>query len=79
MAARDLTPAFPTDVYYDEERINVLPGMTLRDWFAGQSMHGILHVAASKFGGEFFWVNIATDAYRMADAMMEARKKPGGS
>ncbi len=43
----------------------------LRDWFAGQALAGILanHMQYTQPD------NVAAEAYRMADAMMEARKK----
>jgi hypothetical protein len=47
------------------------PGMTLRDYFAGQAMVGI--VISREFQG---FGTIATVAYEIADAMLEARTKP---
>ena len=47
-----------------------MPGMTLRDWFAGQVINAI--IAGNKdvgFGAD------ASDAYRQADAMLAARKE----
>ena len=53
------------------------PGMSLRDWFAGQAMAGILFISnsvknESKQPAEKL---IATTAYLMADAMLAARKE----
>jgi hypothetical protein len=43
------------------------PGMTLRDWFAGQALAGLLaHTGESER-------NRAVAAYRYADAMLRAR------
>jgi len=42
-------------------------GMTLRDWFAGQAMMGMLSSKPLTF--------CAADAYVMADAMLAARKE----
>lgn len=57
-------PAFPNDV----KPINERAGMTLRDYFAAKAMQGLL--ASDVFAPiEKF----ATQAYAMADAMMEAR------
>ncbi len=60
-------PAFPftCEKYYSE-------GMTLRDYFAGKAMQGYL--------GDSEWLSNVSPkgtseaAYRMADAMLEARK-----
>jgi len=51
------------------------PGMTLRDWFAGQAVIGIANLWKGNMGD---FDNQAADrtakaAYRMADAMLEAR------
>lgn len=61
------------------------PGMTLRDWFAGQALAGL----CANPGGPYQandrsgWglVNCGTDdiggeAYRLADAMLAERSKP---
>ena len=45
------------------------PGMTLRDWLAGQALAGML--ADGKASGRF--ADIASDAYDFADAMLVAR------
>lgn len=66
-----LKPQNPNFEYCD-------PGMTLRDWFAGQALAGILanpniHKEANALGVPC--VNIAVPAaYVAADAMLEARK-----
>lgn len=70
--ATDGGPAFPRigegfgNPNYDT------PGMSLRDWFAGQALSGLL----AKYG----WETIATAliAYEFADAMLVARAKHGG-
>ena len=55
------------------------PGMSLRDWFAGQALAGILPARDASPKGSAFteteaeW--IAQKAYEQADAMLEARKK----
>ena len=49
------------------------PGMTLRDWFAGQAMIGLCSGINS--GSDAWLINCAADlAYQIADAMLEARK-----
>ena len=46
-------------------------GMSLRDWFAGQALAGLLtQLAEDEFGPSHF----AKASYEMADAMLEARK-----
>jgi hypothetical protein len=49
------------------------PGMTLRDWFAGQALAGMLiNYTTQKFGvGE---QTCAKGAYEFADAMLAARE-----
>lgn len=52
------------------------PGMSLRDWFAGQALAGVAQ-AAHAGGGYGFLEHkdlVAQYAYAMADAMLEARK-----
>ena len=68
MATNDGGPAFPCvgegvgdPMYHD-------PGMTLRDYFAGQALAGVM--VASPEGG---WCGWAHDAYKLADAMLAAR------
>lgn len=68
--------AFPA-LYHDDT-----PGMTLRDWFAGQAIPAI--IAATSAGqhnpgmkvpqGATIVEGMAHDAYELADAMLEARK-----
>lgn len=53
--------AFPYD------RTKELPGMDLRDWFAGLAMEGIIYEGVTP-------EQTAKVAYRMADAMMKARE-----
>ncbi len=47
-------------------------GMSLRDWFAGMAMMGIYANASSRI---FKQEEIASDAYRAADLMLEVRKQ----
>lgn len=54
--------------------VTPIHGMTLRDWFAGMALQGML--AASQ-GVSFKdpFTSGPRDAYKFADAMLEARKK----
>ena len=58
--------AFPGTGQYGED-ILIHPGMTLRDWFAGQALNIILR--------DKKWVpsTWAKDAYTIADEMLSAR------
>ena len=71
-------PAFPRTVTIDEGfdsyREIKREGMSLRDWFAGQALAGML--ADGKNSGRF--ADIASDAYDFADAMLAARKADQG-
>jgi len=51
------------------------PGMTLRDWFAGKAIAGILAHHEFDFAPIIAQAvnHAAADAYRIADAMIEAR------
>jgi hypothetical protein len=68
-------PAFPTVSY---------PGMTLRDWFAGQALAGVMasphiadHAGTNKTDAEFV-SGLAMRSYMLADAMLAERLKAGG-
>lgn len=65
-------PVAPGDVPYWQ------PGMTLRDWFAGQALAGMC--GHPKALGNISDEDLLEDArlmYRLADAMIEARAKGG--
>lgn len=63
-------PAFPVTINNPN---NVLAGgMSLRDWFAGQSLSGQL--AHSK-NVSISYEEFASDAYKMADAMLLERQR----
>jgi len=51
--------------------MNYYSGMTLRDWFAGQALSGLL--ACPKTSGTYD--GFVTDAYKYADSMISQRNK----
>lgn len=80
-------PAFPATTHNDGD-MNVqdefgsllppdwrqtYPGMTLRDWFAGRAMQGLLAAWGHHDVEDFR--EIASDAYNVADAMLVERAK----
>lgn len=68
---KDGGPAFPTP---SAERVSgAIPGMALRDWFAGQALAGLLAPGFASAASAF-----AEDAYKLADAMLAARAKKDG-
>lgn len=72
-------PAFPRtgegfgDPNYDA------PGMSLRDWFAGQALAGILATGAGDDDSQALRQIIAEDAYGYADAMLRERLSHKGA
>lgn len=70
-------PAFPRlgegfgNPKYDE------PGMTLRDWFAGQALVGLIRPEVCWTDGVPAQLRLAKDAYQFADAMLAERDKEG--
>jgi len=65
--------AFPLSYPGDSMREN--EGMTLRDWFAGQALSGLLACAATDNNTVREQVELA---YLHADAMLDQRKQRGG-
>jgi hypothetical protein len=67
-------PAFPTPLQHNDWREDY-PGMTLRDYFAGQALAGIsAHLRGATINEpETSAQAHARWAYAAADAMMEAR------
>jgi hypothetical protein len=82
-AVKDGGAAFPGPSFTQSGLTNGhAMGMTLRDWFAGQALAGIIQVTSaglhqpSKKHGCRVVEAIALDAYEMADAMIAAREEP---
>lgn len=64
-------PAFPGPCQH-ETRSDIHEGMSLRDWFAGQALTGLL-------AKDQLWSAVAgREAYEMADAMLKAREAGNG-
>ncbi len=73
MAKNDGGPAFPVKAVREGvtgECLVNFEGMTLRDWFAGMALQGIMSTPA-KYGGN----RPSYDAYQIADAMIAERDK----
>lgn len=71
----DEQPAFPTDQYWEEKRYAQTPGMSLRDYFAGQAIAGMLAQWGSPTAAIPHNETCAEEAYKIADAMLRARDK----
>lgn len=65
--------AFPASADNYGNFLKGTPGMTLRDYFAGQALAGIIAADNSPAGD---WPLCAEHAYKAADAMLAARKGP---
>lgn len=65
--------AFPQPLTFDAGGIAIAayPGMSLRDWFAGQALAGLLAADPEKTT----WSGDAENAYRAADAMLAERSR----
>jgi len=69
--------AYPSDAFINTSVIGRKPysGMSLRDYFAGQAMAGFSSSTHQNTKPNLpRWELMAEDAYKMADAMIEARK-----
>lgn len=76
MEKNDGGPAFPSEERYkegDEWFVRQHPGMSLRDWFAGQALIGMFAAGIHMITMDDN--KIAKSAYVMADAMLAAREK----
>lgn len=72
MTKSDGGPAFPIEM----TGTPYAPGMTLRDWFAGQALIGLLSNPNHQVGTVTF-ERIGQDAYKFAYAMIAARDEEG--
>lgn len=67
-------PAFPAEEMNGYHGLIKTKGMTLRDYFAGQALAGLLASRAEPVTKPVLQFR-AVEAYQFADAMLEARKK----
>jgi hypothetical protein len=70
MSKPENPPAFPRDHRWQGNN-----GMTLRDWFAGQALVGVLAGNDLSRAPTFDWDVMAKGAYGLADAMLVEREK----
>lgn len=72
-------PAFPKplDPYPNAQGMESgSHGMSLRDWFAGQALNGLLQVCINDtLDGRPYFAHVAKNAYQMADEMLAALAK----
>jgi hypothetical protein len=68
-------PVFPSGLKFtdDYNASHAERGMSLRDWFAGQALAGIL-ANLNHMIGTTTYAQIGKDSYIFADAMLSARK-----
>lgn len=69
-------PAFPLQVmapHGDSANDQRLPGMSLRDWLAGQAITSFLQGRTVGQMADGVPENVASQAYRLADAMLAER------
>lgn len=72
---RSLDPSSPNTLGEELERRRRSRGMTLRDYFAGQALPGIMARGASLIATDDFAGEAARLAYEVADAMLAERAK----
>lgn len=63
---------FPERVTDDRGSAKIEGGITLRDYFAATALTGILSNPQTPANTPYY---VANDAYRIADAMLEAREQ----
>jgi len=73
-AIKDGGPAFPRTVQGWNGHLDAMDGMTLRDWFAGQALPGLIQGYATAYGSPTSALQQMVDeAFLMADYMIETR------
>jgi len=66
--------AFPVGLIQNGETVSWNLGMTLRDWFAGMAMQGMI-IGFMERTGDIDEETIANVAYKQADAMLKAQNQ----
>lgn len=77
MTTSNNPPAFP-EVPADSNAYEGRPGMTLRDWFAGQALAGMSAISDEDGDMIMGWADMAQAAFIAADAMLAERAKATG-
>jgi len=67
---QDGGPAFPVSWQDPDGQMVAEPGMSLREWFAGQALIGLIKL------GHDCYDQVADNSYRYANAMLAEREKP---
>lgn len=68
-------PAFPFGFVTDHATVKVQEGMSLRDWFAGMALSGLIPNAAWDYTSGPCNAAAAQRCYAIADAMLAERQK----
>lgn len=66
-------PAFPLAIEFADKSATIMPGMTLRDYFAAQALMGFM--ASTSNPRRFHPDEDAAYFYALADAMIKERAK----
>lgn len=76
MIENDGGPAFPREEYQSPPSAHGQPGMSLRDWFAGQALAGMNAslTTSSSLPDSTGRALMAENAYRQADALLKERE-----
>jgi hypothetical protein len=78
MSIKEGGPAFPSPLHHEGEPGHesevFAPGMSLRDWFAGHALAGLLARDFGRTDEEEGVTEIAQKAYDLADAMIADRE-----
>ena len=65
--------AFPQVHYWDDGSVTSNGGMSLRDWYAGQALAGLLSGQFREIG-KYNLSDVPNEVFDIADAMLKARE-----